>query len=47
MHEPYLDNIQGGPANNTGMYLTSEEDLYEWIKAADGLGLQVSFIYMK
>jgi len=41
MFLPYKDNIQGGPENNTGMYLTTKEDLYTWVKESDELGLQV------
>jgi len=41
MFEPYLDNIQGGPENNTGILLVPEKEMYEWVKGADALGLQV------
>ena len=43
MHEPYNDNIQGGPSDNAGIFLVPEDEMYQWVKSADASGLQVRF----
>ena len=41
MNEPYSDNPQGAPEHNAGIFLVPEDEMYEWVNAADKAGLQV------
>ena len=43
MFNNYLDNPQADGLNNSGLFLINEQDMYEYVKLADSLNLQVGF----